>query len=110
MLFASKTIASAILFKTVRNTPTPIFLANVGDGASPPGQNILTPDGRILLFFRSSTSKTMFSYDALNTASFVVEYFKQPRAAVAFDANGMWGFQTGVPDQAEAPPENKARL
>jgi hypothetical protein len=91
-LFVNMPSASAVLFKTVRNKKTPIYVTATGSGTPPPGKHSLTPTGEILLFFMTQDAQTAFDVNLVNSEAYELLYIEQPNATVLFNKDGHWEF------------------
>jgi hypothetical protein len=88
-LFINKPSASALVFKTIRNRSTPIYVTSA-ESTPPPGQHTLVPNGRVLLFFADAEARTSFNADATNTSTYEYSYIEHPQVIVFFNAQGDW--------------------
>ena len=90
MLFVNKTLASALLFKTVRNRRVPIYISSIGSGVPPPGRHALVPNGRVLVFFMAREAQTAFEVPNVTTEAYEVAYEGVPETTIVYNQAGMW--------------------
>lgn len=88
-LFKNAPPASALLFKTIRNRPVPVYVTSAS-APPPPGQHTLIPTGRIMLFFCDAEGRTTFRPELTNTSSYEYSYLEHPRVTVCFNQKGQW--------------------
>lgn len=88
-LFINRPPASALLFKTIRNRVSPIYVSSTC-GPPPPGQHTLTPTGRVMLFFADEESRTTFDVNSTNTSHYEYSYLERPKVTVYFNTGGVW--------------------
>ena len=88
-LFINAPSASALIFKTIRNKVSPIYVTSVG-APPPPGQHTLVPGGRIMLFFADADARTAFNENATSTSRHEYSYIDHPHITVYFDSQGHW--------------------
>ncbi|KAE9569627.1 hypothetical protein CGCF415_v005402 [Colletotrichum fructicola] len=88
-LFINKPSASALVFKTIHNRSTPIYVTSA-ESTPPPGQHTLTPSGRVLLFFADAEARTSFNVNATNTSTYEYSYIEHPQVTVFFNTQGDW--------------------
>lgn len=88
-LFINQPSSSALLFKTIRNRVSPIYVTST-TGTPPPGQHTLTPTGRVMLFFADEEARTSFNVNSTNTSQYEYSYLERPKVTVYFNSSGLW--------------------